>query len=296
MRVLVSGSNGFIGSYICKRLYKENHVIGCGTSNYSKTKEVDEYVQWKIGVEPVPKVINDISIDAIVHAAASKNADDESRELMYTNCIGSHQIFVLAKNKCVKRVVYLSSIPIIGRPVNKKIAEDAVIAPLTMYHATKASGEYILNQLEKYSISEVNLRIPSPIGPGLKVRNIVNIFLINAMEGKDIVINGAGTRKQNYIDVRDVAEAIYRILTKDKISGTYNIGSQRTISNIELAKLCIEITGQKSNIVFSGNEDFADNQIWDIDIAKLERDAGFLPKYNIKQTLMDMKMYFEEEL
>lgn len=296
MRVLVTGSNGFIGSCICKRLHEDHYVIGCGTTNCSKTEDVDAYFQWKIGMEPIPETLNDIHIDAIVHAAASKNLDDESQVLMYTNCMGSHQIFVLAKDKCVKRVVYLSSIPIIGKPVDRKITENIVIAPLTMYHATKASGEYILNQLEKYNISEVNLRIPSPIGPGLKVRNIVNIFLANAMEGKDIVINGAGTREQNYIDVRDIAEAIYKILAKDKISGTYNIGSQRTVSNIELAKLCIEITGHKSNIVFSGNQDSTDNQVWDIDIAKLERDTDFVPKYDIRQTLMDMKMHFEGEL
>lgn len=56
------------------------------------------------------------------------------------------------------------------------------------------------------------------------------------MRGEDIVINVKGTRRQNYIDVRDIAQAIEKLLITPNAVGVYNIGSDVTIFNIELAK------------------------------------------------------------
>lgn len=215
MRILITGSNGFIGRNIAKELDTENYIIGCGTKEKSIIK-VDEYIQWDIADRGIPKTLSDMEIDIIVHAAASLDKDDGNENLVKVNCLGTHQVYSLARRIKVKKVIYLSGIPIIGEPKKIPITENADINPGTMYHATKAAGEYILNQLIKDGINVIDLRITSPIGPGMPVKTIVPIFLKQALNGENVMLSGKGNRRQNYIDVRDIGFAVKKIIDNYK--------------------------------------------------------------------------------
>lgn len=109
-----------------------------------------------------------------------------------------------------------------GLPVfNYSIVYD----PHTMYHATKAAQELMFRQLYKDGIRTVILRIPSPISPCMSNRTIFTIFADKVMKDEPIVINGKGTRRQNYIDTRDIAQACEKILLSSCANGIYHIGA-----------------------------------------------------------------------
>ena len=286
MNILITGTNGFIGSWIVNRLQDNHNIIGCGTKEKSSSS-VKHYVKWIIGHEEIPKELLNVGIDVVIHAASVIDEDDDNIELSYANLLGTHQIIKLCKKIECKMAILISSIPIVGNPGNEIIRETSIPNPPTMYHATKAAQELMFYQLKKRNIRNVILRIPSPIAPIMQKKTIFTTFMEKAMRNENIIINGKGSRRQNYIDVRDIAQVVERILIASEAQGIYNIASNVTVSNAELADKCVRISESNSKILYSGEHCSDDNQVWNIDISKLKREIGFVQEFTIEQTISD---------
>ena len=295
MNILVTGSNGFVGRAIIESLKKNHYVIGIGTKNIP-TNKVDKYVKWDIAKDKLPESAISEKVDIIIHAAACIDIKDQELELTEVNCLGTQRIFNLAVEKNVEKVFYISSAPVIGPPEFHPISEKHLLKPLTMYHVTKLSGELILNQLNKYNIETINLRIPSPVGPGMPVNSILPLFIQKVMRGEEVTINGEGSRRQNYLDVRDLANVIKNCLERKRIAGTYLITADVTVSNIELARKCMNIIGGSSDIKYTGIPDVSDNQIWDYDNSNAKDMLGFQQNYSIDESITDIWKSMERNL
>lgn len=287
MNILVTGSNGFVGGVIVDALKKNHYVIGIGTRSIPNNR-VDKYVKWDIAKDALSESALSENVDVIVHAAACIDIEDQALKLAEVNCLGTQRIFNLAIKKNVKKVFYISSAPVIGYPECHPISEKHPLKPNTMYHATKLSGELILNQLNKYIIEVINLRISSPIGPEMPVKSILPLFIQKVMNGEDVTINGEGLRRQNYLDVRDLANVIESCLERQQIAGTYLITADATVSNIELAKKCIDIIGGLSKIKYTGISDTSDDLIWDYDNSNAKNILGFQQSYDINKSIIDI--------
>jgi len=288
LNVFISGSNGYVGGWIAKTLSLRGFkIIGCGRRiNYNSF--VDTYYKWDIANDERPKELLSQKIDVIIHAAARINLDMWDTDSLNTNVIGTHRVMAFCKEIGCKKFILVSSGPVIGRPKkNIPITEEYPLNPQTLYHSTKISQEFLVSQLGSEDIRFYILRPSSPIAPTMKTKTIFSSFVENAVYGLPIVINGKGTRKQNYIDLRDFSLAIACIIEGKIDSGIYNVANEYTISNLELANLCIQIANSKSNIHFSGKFDPSDGEIWDYDISKIKA-IGFTPRIPIAKTIEDM--------
>lgn len=295
MNILVTGANGFVGHWIVEALKKNHYVIGSGkkeTATYAES--LDEYIAWDLGQESVPETLLNKEIDIIVHCAACKDMNDQSETLIYANCLGTYRIFQLAVAGRCKKIIYISGLPVIGIP-NGVIEDLGEMAPQSMYLTTKAAGELILNQAGRYGTEVINLRVPSPIGPDMPVKSIVPIFVNKALDGEELIIAGKGTRRQNYIDVRDLGYVAGELLEHNGCSGTFNIGARKTISNIELARLCVKLTESKSDIKFADREDPADGQDWSIDDRRLRSIVGEYQRHSIEDSILDIARYLRNQ-
>ena len=107
-----------------------------------------------------------------------------------------------------------------------------------------------------------------------------------AQQGEDIVLYGRGGRIQSYIDVRDVARALFMAIQKN-ISGVYNLGGVRSYSNLEVAQKCIQICGGKSRIIFQGMDE-QELQHWVISSDKLWNELKFKAKFGLEDSLIWM--------
>jgi len=83
---------------------------------------------------------------------------------------------------------------------------------------------------------------------------ILSAFVRRSMADLPLQLIGRGTRKQNYVDVRDVAEVIWSCLQR-RFSGIFNIAGRTCISNIELAEKCIRILRSTSEMQFIDRKD-----------------------------------------
>ncbi|WP_310604081.1 NAD-dependent epimerase/dehydratase family protein [Anaerosporobacter sp.] len=293
LNVCITGINGFIGRYILKELYRCNdiNIIGIGRKcNYEGEEDI-QYIQADIGSSGfVDSVSNQLDcIDVIIHLAAHISFDNDE-ELIRTNIAGTLHICELANKMNVEQLVYMSSIPVIGMPLVLPITEEHPTNPMTLYHSSKLAGENIVNNCCNADMVKTIVRISSPIGGGMCTNTILSVFAKRSKMNEDITVLGMGTREQNYIDVRDISKGILQIL-KEKPQGIYNLCSHSSISNIELAELCIKQAESSSRIVCQGN-DSQDEVKWRISIDKAKKTFGFYPVYEISETL---KWILEEE-
>ena len=137
MNILVTGSNGFIGSHVVNWLKEKNcYIIGLDLGEAS-TSEVDEYLCCDLYTEATGKIFDNISVtelDAIVHLAADMRKEPYTLDVIQNNCIGVQRLLELCRDKNVGTFVQLSSLPVIGNPVDTPITELHSLKPPTVYH------------------------------------------------------------------------------------------------------------------------------------------------------------------
>jgi nucleoside-diphosphate-sugar epimerase len=281
MRVLVTGSSGHVGGAITSNLMSSGYDV-VGVSRRSNTVQMLSQVQADIGNLSFPQTMESISpCDAVVHTAAAISNEPDDTAISLTNCLGTQQVLALAKRWQVKSFVYLSSVPIIGRPVHLPITEEHPLAPPTAYHASKLYGEYLVRLS---GLPAATLRLTSPVGPGLAAGRIFSVFVHRALAGEPLLLAGQGTRQQNYVDVRDVAQAVEKCV-RGGITGIYNIAGARAISNYNLAVACRDTLDSNSDIVLTGQPDKEEGVVWDVSITKAATAFGYAPCYSIEDSI-----------
>lgn len=301
VNILVTGSNGFIGSNVCKYLKKQGcYVIGLDLAPTRAThSQVDAYVQCDLSSEETAHIFDSREVDAVVHLASDMRHDcpESEIEVVYHNCVGMQRLLAACEANHVKVLVQLSSLPVIGRPEQHPITEMHPLKPPTVYHATKIMQEVLANYAAyTHGLRTVSCRISAPVGIGMNPRTIFPIFIRRALLGEDIVLYGHGKREQTYIHVDDIAQAIYKAILSDKAQGVYNLGSYNRISNAELAQKCVEVLNSTSRIVYNGQEDPQDNDVWDMSLERLQKDTGYEPVVSIAYAIREQAEEIKKHL
>lgn len=287
-RVLITGVNGLIGSTIAEYLMGSYEIIGTSIEDSNMTGLAFKYIKSDITdrntFEQLPE-----KVDVIVHCAAIITHDNYSNMLLNANCIGVQNIASYANGAGCERLVYFSSLPIIGKPSVIPITETHPINPPSVYHVTKFFGEQVLKLLMGED-RVVIFRIPSPVGRKTAPNKIVPVFVKNAIENVDYNLLGQGKRIQNYIDVRDIARAVELAISKSAC-GVFNIASEKSYSNKELAELCIKLFNSKSKINYKGIDKEEDFQ-WIVSTKRAHEELGFEAKYSLSDTLKEIGKNF----
>ena len=297
MDILVTGSNGFIGSHTAQLLReKGNRVTGLGRHG-QPLFEVDDYICCDLSSEESFKNLSGSGkkFDAVVHLAADMRREPHNVTVVTANCGGTQRLLEYCEESGVKAFVQLSSLPVIGKPVQHPITEEHPLCPPTVYHATKIEQELLADYAYRiHGLRTCSMRISAPVGRGMNPRTIFPVFVKQALAGETLELAGKGTRKQTYIAVRDIAEAIYAALNSDA-HGVYNLVSYNTVSNLELAEAIVKYTNSASQIVFSGKEDYMDDYIWDADISRLKTDTGWEPAVGLEEMIREMAQILGEQ-
>lgn len=299
MNVLVTGSNGFIGSHTVEYLKNKGcYVIGLGRKEQS-TCNVDKYISCDVDSKELERVFQICAetspIQAVVHLAADMRKEPYGVEIVSHNCVGTQRLLELCEEYRVNSFVQVSSLPVIGKPMEHPITEEHPLQPPTVYHATKVMEELLANYADyHHGLRTVSFRISAPMGPRMNEKTIFPTFVRNAMENKDLILSGRGTRKQSYVHASDIAQAIYLALISENAHGVYNLSSENLLSNYELAKKCIEVLQSKSEIKFSGQDDYMDDYCWDVSLEKIRKDLGYEPKIGVEQAIYEQAEYMKQ--
>lgn len=278
MKVVITGGAGHVGRAIRRQLA----TLGWETVDVSRSGTVRADLASPDFTERVTTAVR--SCDAIVHCAASMATDLTERLVSLVNGAGTQEVIRMASLTGASRLVFISSVPVIGQPLHLPISEDHPANPLTAYHASKLFGEHLIRLAGSQSLRTTSLRLTSPIGPGTPPGRIFSEFASRARRGEPLILAGMGGRQQNYVDVRDVARAIGQCL-QSEATGIFNIAGSAPASNLELAQCCCKVLESPSPILFSGSVDPQENLTWDVSIEKAHRSFGYQPVFSLEESI-----------
>jgi UDP-glucose 4-epimerase len=287
VRILVTGSSGHVGGAIAEHLMQEGHeVIGLSRRVTKRNRLLSGAVAADIGQ---PDLIGSLDVErlrceAVVHAAAALDKDPHALSISLTNGVGTQQVLELAARWQVSSFVYLSSVPVIGRPRQLPIDEAHPTDPVTAYHASKLYGEHLVGVAALSGMPAVSLRLTAPVGPGMPDGRILSVFVRRALAGEALELAGEGTRLQDYVDVRDIARAAQASLER-RATGVLNIGSGRPVSNLELAQRCVAAVGSRSEVRLSGVPDPEEGLRWEVSIARAAEVIDYSPRQSIDDSI-----------
>ena len=253
MKFVVTGGAGFIGSNIAKLLVKKGHDVIILDNFNTGRKENLESIKDKIDLHIVDirdkKTINEIinESDGIFHQAALANVYEsfsKSKEYFDVNVKGTKNIFEIAKENKIK-VVFASSSSVYGEVKIMPITENIDRNPIHPYGQTKLECEFLAEEFSKEGLKVIGLRYFNVYGLGQNdaYAGVITKFLNKIKENKSPEIFGDGSQTRDFIFVKDVANANLSAMESKINFEFFNIGSQKSISILELAQIIIKKSG-----------------------------------------------------
>lgn len=283
MKCLLTGINGVVGRNLSCLLAEKYgfDIWGCGrnSSDCSKYFAVDLTDRGA-----VLDLFLKNRFHYVIHCAANIN-DHEDFAMFSNNVISTLNIVEASLSSGIKKVFHTSSVPIIGKILELPIIEEHPVAPLTAYHLSKLQSEKIIEHYCKDKVDFINMRIPSPVGRNMPPRSILPIFLEKIKSNLTVTLTGDSCRKQNFLDLRDLASFIYKASLVDGVSGTFNVAASKTYSNLELAESIILRIGSKSEIVNNMVESGSSLQNWDVSTKKANLHFGYVAEHSLDETI-----------
>ena len=110
------------------------------------------------------------------------------------------------------------------------------------------------------------------------------VFVRQALRDEPLNVLGNGTRRQDYVDVRDVAVAVDRCL-RSRVGGRFNVGRGETISNLELARTCVRVLDSRSHVETGSAPDPEEGLAWEVSIARARTELGYDPRCGLDDSI-----------
>ena len=300
--ILVTGGMGLIGHNVVAKLLKKKHrvaivdtmtnygIIPQDEMAYLMSERAKKFVCneiYRVDIaDPVliPAVFDKHDIDTVIHLASFPrqkvvNANPQLGSRAMSE--GLLNLLEHASRKGVKRFVYVSSSMVYG-DFEDQVTEDAQCRPQGQYGIMKLAGEWLVRDYTRRTGMEHVILRPSAVYGPLDVEDrVISKFLLTAMRGGVINVNGAGeTLDFTYVD--DAVDGVIAAATKKKAANnTYNITKSHSKTLLEAAELAVRLAGQGTIDVRDRDQDFPSRGSLNIDRAR--RDLGFNPKVDIEE-------------
>ena len=260
MKYIVTGGAGFIGSYIVKKLVARGDSVTVIDNLNTGKEENLESVRNKIvflkdsvlNMSLLEKETQDI--DGVFHQAALASVQDSfsKRDEYYdVNVKGTENILKLAKKNNFK-VVYASSSSVYGNPEQIPIKESDAKNPINPYAETKLKKEELAIKYSEMGVKVIGLRYFNVFGKGQskEYAGVLKLFLERIRDKLPPKVNGDGTQFRDFVYVKDVVNANILSMDSEISHGFFNVGTNSSITILDLAKIIIKSSGLHIEPVF----------------------------------------------
>jgi UDP-glucose 4-epimerase len=314
MRYLVTGGAGFIGSHLCEQLIKAGHealvLDDLSTGRYENLAQIDEgHKQFTFMLGSV----NDASVvrecirecDAVFHLASAVGVrliiDQPVRTI--ETIVNGTDVLLRACARYRRPVLLTSTSEIYGKNENVPFSEDAdrVMGATShrrwSYACAKALDEFLaLAHWYENRLPVVIARLFNTVGPRQtdQYGMVVPRFVRQALKGEPITVYGDGEQTRCFTHVRDIVEALPKLLDLSSARGqAYNLGSEEEVAILQLAERVKQATGSNSEIQLVPYEQayvagFEDMRRRVPALTKAHEAIGYKPQRNLDDILQDV--------
>lgn len=233
MKILVTGGQGYVGSYLVKSLLDDGHTVvtldsgfNSVSMDYSKCKS--KPIRHQATIVNEEAVLRSMQgVHMVYHLAARFDWELTWRHpvrLLDANVRGTYTVLSMAKRAGVSKVVFTSSAAVYGNLVDARPTD--VCNPVTLYGASKLAAEAACRGFYQMGMDIVILRLYNVWGGKLS-RSVVNRF---ANGGN--VIYGDGLQTRDFVHISDVIDALRRATSADSIIVNVGTGEEVTVEGL----------------------------------------------------------------
>jgi dTDP-glucose 4,6-dehydratase len=294
---LVTGGAGFLGSHLCDALLARGHRVICvdnletGTLNNIEHIRTDDFVHLNLDI--IEPYYVDEPIDFVYHLASPASPIDYLRLPLHTLKVGSygtHQTLGLAK-KHRARFLLASTSEVYGDPQVHPQPETYwghvnPIGPRGVYDEAKRYAEALTMAYHRQQGVDTSIvRIFNTFGARMRPHDgrAIPTFLRQALQDRPITVFGTGEQTRSFCYVEDEIRGLIA-LAESGYHNPVNIGNPDEFTLLELAKVVIEVTGSRSEIVFEALPT-DDPQVRQPDITLAREILGWEPEIDLREGL-----------
>ena len=323
-KILIVGGCGFIGHNLALELKKVGHepyVVDSLAINNINSIEDNEFENKELYTSILKKRIQllkdnkiflkvidardyhatsscyaEFNPDIIIHLAAVSHANKSNKDPKSTF---DHSLRTLentldfAKRKKI-HTIYLSSSMVYGEFNNKKVSEDHICKPIGIYGTLKLAGELMLKAYKQVFETPYTIIRPSALyGERCVSRRVGQIFIENALQDKEIAVNGTGEDKLDFTYIDDLVSGIKLICENESAKNeTFNItyGHGRRIN--DLLEI-IKSEFPKISVSYKEREKFMPER-GTLDTTKAKKLLNFKSIYPIEQGYVKYISWYKE--
>ena len=311
--ILITGGAGFIGSHLAERLVADGKKIillddlstgSMDNINHLLGGDDVEFVRESVRNEVTMTSLVD-RCDQIYHLAAAVGVQlivDRPVHTIETNIHGSEVMLNLA-NKFRRKILIASTSEVYGKNTKIPFSEedDVTLGPTHFtrwsYACSKMVDEFLaLAYHDQYQLPTVVCRFFNTVGPRQtgQYGMVVPRFVRQALSNETIYVYGTGDQSRCFSNVSDVVGAITKLMECDAADGkVVNIGTDESITIVQLAERIIEMTGSKSEIKRISYEEaygrpFDDMLTRKPSLERVNRLIGYKPTVSLETTLQQV--------
>jgi len=261
MRVLITGANGFIGSYLCKYFMKTGHeVIALSRTFLPEVKQElsgSFFIESDILTESFQEI--KVKCDAIVHLAAANDIVSKNRlKGIELSSVGTYNVLKFAITNNIKRLAFFSTLQVYGTELSGLYSENSEVKPENDYGINHIFGEFYCEMFSRMTDLSILILRPSNIYGDIISPNINRWTLVPGSFIKEFKENGSmtllssGKQMRNFISLEQLSYCVLQCLThmKKKYDIINLVGSEyKTIYDI--AKITSDIISTEKRIEVS---------------------------------------------
>jgi nucleoside-diphosphate-sugar epimerase len=274
MKIAVTGSSGFVGSHLVKRLKALNHIV------------FDIDIKKGIDITDSRQLESVEHFDTLFHLAAKSYVPDsykDPRSFFHLNIIGTLNALELCRLYKAP-MIFISSYPY-GSPQYLPIDENHPVAAFNPYAQSKLISEQLCQAYNRdFQTPVIIVRPFNLYGPGQNENFLIPSIINQAKSGKIVLKDPDPKRDFLYID--DFIDLLVKLLNvRNTDCQIFNAGSSKSFSVREIAEIVCRLINKNISIEFTNHK--RPNEIPDTvaDVSKAKKLLGWQPKISAEEGL-----------
>jgi dTDP-glucose 4,6-dehydratase len=308
MRVLVTGSAGFLGSHLTDRLLGEGHsVLGVdnlSTGDLGNIAHLSNESRFVFEQKDICQSFDPGKVDAVYNMASPASPPEYLKlaiETLRVGSVGTENTLEIAQ-KYGAGYLHASTSECYGDPLEHPQTESYwgnvnPVGPRSVYDEAKRYAESLTMAYHRYRGVNTHLvRIFNTYGPRLHPSDgrVISNFMMQALRGEPLTVYGDGQQTRSFCFVSDLIDGIVRLSRSDEHLPV-NIGNPVEFTILECAQAVLEVTGSKSELLFKPLPQ-DDPTRRKPDISKAKAILGWEPKISLREGLKLSLDFFKSKV
>jgi nucleoside-diphosphate-sugar epimerase len=299
--VLVTGSTGFAGGHLAEFLTSMNSSVRCFARSAQNVPFASPRANAVLGdIQDYQSLLEALrKVDVAFHLAAI-TVIPETRAKVFntfaTNSLGTLNFLMAARERKVKKVVYVSTCHVYGKQDKMPINEDAPPKPIDIYSASKLAGESLaLSFAEMYEMDISISRAFNHFGPRQKSDFLIPSIVLRLLRRQNLEMgNPTPTRDFSYVD--DIVRGYCLLAEHGKPSGIYHFGSGIERSVKQIVDDVAAAAGVQHSVKWNPDARRVDIPRSVADSSKSRRELGWKPRISFDDGLKKTIAWYGSEL